>query len=49
MSSGHRILIVDDDDMLRHALAEQLELHQEFAIAQAPTGPKALDLADRLL
>jgi DNA-binding response OmpR family regulator len=45
MSSGHRILIVDDDDMLRHALAEQLELHEEFAVAEAPTAAKALDLA----
>jgi DNA-binding response OmpR family regulator len=45
MSNGHRILIVDDDDMLRHALAEQLELHEEFAVDEAPTAAKALDLA----
>jgi DNA-binding response OmpR family regulator len=45
MSNGHRILIVDDDDMLRHALAEQLELHEEFAVSEAPTAGKALDLA----
>jgi DNA-binding response OmpR family regulator len=45
MSSGFRILIVDDDDMLRHALAEQLELHEEFAVAEAPTAAKALELA----
>ena len=44
MSSGHRILIVDDDDMLRHALAEQLQLHEEFAVAEAPTAAKALEL-----
>lgn len=44
MSNGHRILIVDDDDMLRHALAEQLELHEEFAVSEAPTAAKALDL-----
>jgi DNA-binding response OmpR family regulator len=44
MSNGRRILIVDDDDMLRHALAEQLELHEEFAIAEAATAAKALDL-----
>ena len=45
MSNGHRILIVDDDDMLRHALAEQLELHEEFAVSEAQTAGKALDLA----
>jgi DNA-binding response OmpR family regulator len=45
MSNGRRILIVDDDDMLRHALAEQLELHEEFAVSEAPTAGKALDLA----
>jgi len=45
MSNGHRILIVDDDDMLRHALAEQLELHEEFAVSEAPTAGRALDLA----
>jgi DNA-binding response OmpR family regulator len=44
MGNGHRILIVDDDDMLRHSLAEQLELHEEFAVAQAETAAKALDL-----
>jgi DNA-binding response OmpR family regulator len=44
MSNGHCILIVDDDDMLRHALAEQLELHEEFAVAEAATAAKALDL-----
>ncbi len=44
MSSGHQILIVDDDDMLRHALAEQLELHEEFSVSEAPTAAKALDL-----
>jgi DNA-binding response OmpR family regulator len=45
MSSGHRILIVDDDDMLRRALAEQLQLHEEFAIAEAATATTALELA----
>jgi DNA-binding response OmpR family regulator len=45
MSSGHRILVVDDDDMLRHALAEQLQLHEEFAVAEAATAGTALELA----
>ncbi|HXE15905.1 MAG TPA: response regulator transcription factor [Stellaceae bacterium] len=45
MTNGHRILIVDDDDMLRHALAEQLQLHEEFAVDEAATAARALDLA----
>ena len=32
-----RILIVDDDEMLRDSLAEQLALHPEFDVAQAGT------------
>jgi DNA-binding response OmpR family regulator len=44
MTNGRHILIVDDDDMLRRALAEQLELHEEFAVAEAATAAKALDL-----
>jgi DNA-binding response OmpR family regulator len=44
MSNGHRILVVDDDEMLRHALAEQLQLHEEFAVAEAATAAKALEL-----
>jgi DNA-binding response OmpR family regulator len=45
MSSGRHILIVDDDDMLRHALAEQLELHEEFSVTEAATAARALELA----
>jgi DNA-binding response OmpR family regulator len=45
MSAGHKILIVDDDDALRHSLGEQLQLHEEFAVAQAPTASAALGLA----
>jgi DNA-binding response OmpR family regulator len=44
MTSGRRILIVDDDEVLRRALAEQLELHEEFAVAEAATAARALDL-----
>ena len=32
-----RILIVDDDEMLRDSLAEQLALHPEFEVVQAGT------------
>src|SRR5579863_8303935 len=45
MSVGHKILIVDDDDALRQSLGEQLQLHEEFAVAQAPTAGEALDMA----
>lgn len=37
-----RILIVDDDDMLRDGLAEQLALHEEFKVVEAANGKDAL-------
>ena len=40
---GKRILIVDDDDALRQALAEQLQLHEEFVIGEAADGGTALE------
>jgi len=43
--SGKRLLLVDDDDPLRQSLAEQLELHEEFATVQASSAAKALELA----
>src|SRR5258708_24852320 len=42
-AAGSKILIVDDDASLRHALAEQLELHEEFKVAEAETANAALD------
>jgi len=42
MTSSRKILLVDDDDALRASLAEQLQLHEEFATVQAPTGGAAL-------
>lgn len=45
MSAGHKILIVDDDAALRHSLAEQLQLHEEFAAAQAANAAEALEMA----
>ena len=38
------MLLVDDDEMLRHALVENLPLHEEFAIDEAITGADALQL-----
>jgi DNA-binding response OmpR family regulator len=47
MSAKKKILIVDDDDMLRGTLMEQLSLHEEFQVTDAATatiGIKALKL-----
>ena len=40
---GKRVLIVDDDNALRRSLAEQLQLHEEFAIGEASSGGEALE------
>lgn len=45
MSTGKRILIVDDDTALLEMLGEQLKLHEDFAIVTAETGARALELA----
>jgi len=43
MAGGRKVLIVDDDVALRHSLAEQLQLHEEFLAAEAENGAAALD------
>lgn len=43
--AGKKILLVDDDDVLRQSLSEQLRLHEEFETVVASTGGKALELA----
>jgi DNA-binding response OmpR family regulator len=43
MSVGRTILIVDDDVALRRSLAEQLQLHEEFATGEAGTAAEAMD------
>jgi DNA-binding response OmpR family regulator len=43
MNTDRKILLVDDDPALRHSLAEQLELHEEFSTVEAETGAQALD------
>ena len=43
MSGAKKILIVDDDETLRGALAEQLALHEEFLVAEAANGADGLE------
>ncbi len=45
MTTGKRILIVEDDEPFRQTLSKQLELHEEFVTIEADTGVKALELA----
>lgn len=45
MSMEKRILIVDDDEALREALAEQLGLHEEFTSQIAGTAAEGLEAA----
>ena len=37
MSTTKKIIIVDDDDLLRDTLKEQFSLHEEFEVAEAAT------------
>ncbi|MDH3739059.1 MAG: response regulator transcription factor [Alphaproteobacteria bacterium] len=43
MTTGKKILLVDDDDGLRDSLSEQLRLHEEFLTAEAATAAEALE------
>lgn len=45
MAAAKTVLLVDDDQALREALREQLDLHEEFTTTEAETGSRALDLA----
>jgi len=45
MAQHKTILIIDDDADLRAALAEQLELHEEFVTAQAETAGEGVRMA----
>lgn len=44
MASTRKILLVDDDNDLREALAEQLGLYEEFLISSADTSAKGIAL-----
>ena len=48
MAQRKTVLIVDDDPDVREGLAEQLALHQEFAVAQAATGAEGVAQAKAL-
>ncbi len=43
MTSNKKILLVDDDAALRSSLAEQLQLHEEFATTEAEDASSALE------
>lgn len=43
MTTGKKILLVDDDNSLRETLAEQLDLHEEFITMQADKASAALE------
>jgi len=43
--TGKKILLVDDDDVLRQSLEEQLQLHEEFATVTCGTAAEAIELA----
>ncbi|MCC6981884.1 MAG: response regulator transcription factor [Bauldia sp.] len=43
--TARRILIVDDDDLLRDGLKEQLSLYEEFEVVEAPTATRGVQTA----
>ncbi len=43
MTTGKKILLVDDDEALRQSLAEQLQLHEEFVTESVEDGQTALE------
>ncbi len=43
MTSGRRVLVVDDDPDLCQMLAEQLQIHEEFVTETAESGTEAID------
>jgi DNA-binding response OmpR family regulator len=45
MTSGQKILLVEDDEALRISLSDQLRLHEEFETEMATTGIEALEAA----
>jgi DNA-binding response OmpR family regulator len=48
MAQRKTLLIIDDDDDLRGAVAEQLQLHEEFLAVEAATGADGVRLAQEV-
>lgn len=48
MAQHKTLLIIDDDEDLRSALAEQLDLHEEFNTVQAQNATSGLNLAKEI-
>ena len=46
MTEARRLLVVDDDADLRHALVEQLALHPEFQVEAVETAEAALQAVE---
>ncbi len=44
MTTGKKILLVEDDVVLRDSLAEQLRLHEEFETTEVGSGKDALEI-----
>lgn len=45
MPNQRKILIVDDDDLLRETLRDQLALHEEFEVSEAPSAGAGVEAA----
>ena len=48
MAQGCKIFVVDDDEAFRSELAEQLTLHEGFAVTQAGFGKEAIPIAENM-
>ncbi|MDQ8030348.1 MAG: DNA-binding response regulator, partial [Brevundimonas sp.] len=48
MAQRKTLLIIDDDNDLRGALAEQLQLHEEFSAVEAGTAGEGVRLAKEI-
>lgn len=44
ITGAKKVLLVDDDDELRTALSEQLEVHEEFTTDMAATGAQGIEI-----
>ena len=45
MTSGRKVLVVDDDETLREMLAGQLQIHEEFVTQGAENGAEAIEIS----